>query len=166
VRPGVKSAILIGKYLNGVYWTATAGLVGLFGAMLIANQMVAEPIRLFFTLALLVLGASLGYGSVFALIGAVFPRRAMMICVVYIMIFEVLMSNVPAIINELTVQHRLLNILLRTMDWNLTSGMPSLIDENPVWWHLTALGCYVLVNLVAAALVLRWREYATSEQNQ
>ena len=165
VRPGGKTAMMLGKYLNGVGWTGSAALCGLTLALLVGRPDVADATWLYVVLAGLIVLSCLAYGSVYALLGAIFPRRAMVVSVGYMLIFEVLVSNIPAVVNQFTVQFRLFNVLLRAMDWSLPSR-PLTLSESSIVFHIFILAVYVSVNLIAAALVLRWREYATAEHNQ
>lgn len=165
VRPGGKWAILVGKYLNGIYWTGSAALLGLSLSVLVGRPDVSEPGRLFGVLCLLIVGACFGYGGMFALIGTMFPKRAMLLAVVYTLIFECLVASIPAVINQATVQHRLFSMLFSTMDWRLTDDATFTTSSQPIWVHLLALFIYTVVTLSAAGFALRWREYVTSEEN-
>ena len=168
VRPGGKVAVLLGKYLNGVCWTASAALMGLgLSIAVVTGQLrgpFEEPLVLGLALALLILASCLAYGSLYLLLGVLFPRRAMVVCVAYTLVVEVLVSIIPAIVNQLTVQHRLFNLLFKTLDLEI-DGLPFQLDSSPVWLHLAALVGYTLLNLSVAAFVLQHREYSTSEQS-
>ena len=165
VRPGGKFATLIGKHLNGVAWTASAALIGLTIGMLVGKLHVSEPIRLWCVMAGLVCFSCLAYGAVYSVIGALFHRRAMVVSVTYILIFEVVISNLPALINRFTVQHHLFNLLFRWMDWEAPDDVQFLIGAQPAWHHVAALVIYTLVMLTATSLILRWRQYVTSDEN-
>ena len=165
VRPGGKLALLIGKYLNGVLWTCSAAWTGLTLGMLVGSPQVAEPLRLWAVLALLALLACFSYGAAYALIGALFHRRAMVISVGYVLVFEFVMSNVPAVVNQLTVQYRLFNLLFDLIDLDGSEEMPLLLSEQPPLQHVLSLFVYVFVLLLAAAFCLRFREYSTAEES-
>mgnify|MGYP006966867631 CR=1 FL=1 len=167
VRPGGKFATLIGKYLNGVAWTASAALLGLTIGMLVGQLQVSQPLRLWCVMALLVVISCLAYGAVYSVIGALFHRRAMVVSVAYILIFEVVVSNLPALINRFTVQHHLINLLYRWMDWKVDKNNPLelVIGSQPAWQHVVALVAYTLFMLTAASLILRRRQYVTSDEH-
>ena len=136
-------------------------LVGLVG-----KPDVPELLKLWLVLALLVLLACFGYGAAYALIGSLFHQRAMVISVGYMLVFEFVMSNVPAVVNQLTVQCRLFNLLFGLMDWEVEEGMPPwLLSEKPPSHHVLMLVLYVAVVFLAAALCLRSREYSTAEES-
>lgn len=165
VRPGGKLATLLGKYLNGVGWTLTCCWGGLALVVLIGRPDVTAPLRLACVLAFVIGLAVVAYGAVYAVIGALFHRRAMVIAVAYMLIFELLVSNIPAFINKLTVQHRLLNILFRLMDWRLPPESPIQVGLDPAWQHTLILLCYTFLALTLAIAILWYREYVTNEEN-
>jgi len=165
VRPGGKFATLIGKYLNGIAWTASAALLGLTIGMLAGRLHVSQPLRLWCVMAGLVCLSCFAYGAAYAVIGAIFQRRAMVVSVAYILMFEVVISNLPALINRFTVQHHLLNLLFLGMDWEVPDNVRLLVGAQPAWVHLAALVSYTLFMLTAAVLILRWRQYVTSDEN-
>ncbi|MDP6468761.1 MAG: hypothetical protein QF918_13520 [Pirellulaceae bacterium] len=165
VRPGGKFATIIGKYLNGIAWTASAALLGLTIGMLAGRLHVSQPFRLWCVMACLVCFSCFAYGAAYSVIGTLFHRRAMVVSVAYILIFEVVISNLPALINRFTVQHHLFNLLFRWMDWEPPDDVQLLIGTQPAWHHVAALVLYTLVMLTAASLILRWRQYVTSDEN-
>lgn len=163
VRPGGKLATMIGKYLNGIAWTASAALVGLTIGMLAGQLHVSQPVRLWCVLAGLICFSCFAYGAAYSVIGAIFHRRAMVVSVAYILLFEVVVSNLPALINRFTVQHHLFNLLFLWMEWDAPDDVQLLIGTQPAWQHVAALVAYTLVMLTAAALIVRWRQYVTSD---
>jgi hypothetical protein len=51
------------------------------------------------------------------------------------------------------------------MDWEAPDDVQLLIGTQPAWHHVAALVLYTLVMLTAASLILRWRQYVTSDEN-
>lgn len=181
-RPTGRIALLLGKYINGVMWSATAGWIAAtlsIAALMLAT--LAHPPRqnfgsgeqatleelfyLWLVLLLLVLLSSLAYGAICTLVAVIIPRRAMMICVAYVLVAEVFLSNMPALINEFTVQHRLANILARSLEFRIDPDIPIIFDDTAAWIHLTAVVCFTAVLLVAANIIICCREYITSDQS-
>jgi len=165
VRPNGKFVTVIGKYLNGILWTASAALLGLTIGMLAGQLPLSHPIRMWCVMAGLILFSCFAYGAAYSVIGAIFHRKAMVVSVAYILIFEVVISNLPAMINRFTVQHHLFNLLYHWMEWRVPDDVPLFIGRQPAWQHVTALVVYTLVMLTAATLILRWRQYVTSDEN-
>ena len=164
VRPSGKLSMLLGKYLNGVGWTLSGAWLGLTLGMLIAQPMLTEPFRFWWVMCLLSLLSCLAYGAVYSLLGALFPRKSMVVTFAYMFVFEVVVSNIPAVINQVTVHRRLLSLLFRLMEWQTLPGTTFEVGELPAAFHLAILVVYTTVLLAAAAGVIRWREYVTSEE--
>ncbi|MGE3779656.1 MAG: hypothetical protein AB7F89_20870, partial [Pirellulaceae bacterium] len=119
-----------------------------------------SPVRIPLILASLQVLATFAYGALFLAIGVLFPRRAMLICVGFTLLFEGVLSLLPAVVNQLTVQHRLLNLLWSWME----SGPPSaeferLLGEQPPEVHLLCLAGYTASMLTIALVGIRRREY-------
>jgi hypothetical protein len=80
------------------------------------------------------------------------------------LIFEFLVSMIPAVINKLTVQYRLRGLLFTWMDWrDLVSPEAGavLLGTEPAWLHVLILCGGVVVILAVAAQVIQHKEYAT-----
>ncbi len=109
VRPGGRTALLLGKYLAAVLWVMPAILAGLAGSVLIAASelTVEESKRIAFALVAIASLSCPAYAAVYLLLGTIFTKRSMAIAVVYTLIFELAISLVPAVINKFTVQFRL-----------------------------------------------------------
>lgn len=82
--------------------------------------------RLWFTMARLSMLSAMSYGALFLFIGALFPRRAMIFCVFYMGLVEVVLSLIPAIINRLTIQYRLRSLM---MNWAEPAGRDQMQDN-------------------------------------
>ena len=168
VRPRGRVSLLLGKYLTAVTWTALAGCVSATICVQIAQP--EEALRLWITMLALVGLACLGYGALYSLIGVLLHRRAMVIAVAYTLIFEFLVSLIPAVINKFTVQYRLRNLLVSFMDWRellmQESGEASdvLLGKEPPWLHVIILIGITIFLLAVAAQVIQRKEYATADE--
>ena len=92
----------------------------------------------------------------------------MVIAVAYTLIFEFLVSLIPAVINKLTVQYRLRGLLFTWMDWRdlmIPAGGRSVSGNEPAWLHLVILGGGVIVILTVAVQLIQHKEYATVADN-
>lgn len=165
VRPGGKISVVFGKYLNGVVWTMTAGAAGLSLAMLVAWPPVTSRWELYGILFALQFLGTISYGALYLLIGVMFPRRAMVIAVAYTLVFEVVVSLVPANINQLTVQHRLWNLLWSWTKWAQVPQIQLTLDDLSPGMHLIILVLYAAALLAISAVAVRKSEYlvATTE---
>ncbi|NLX54557.1 MAG: ABC transporter permease [Planctomycetaceae bacterium] len=162
VRPRGRVSVLLGKYLTAITWTALAGWASTTACVLIAQPGCA--LRLWGTMVALVTLACLAYGAIYSLIGVWLHRRAMAIAVSYTLIFEFLVSFIPAVINKFTVQYRLRNLLFTWMDWwDLVPIEAStlFLGSERAWVHVLILCGIVVAVLGVAAQVIQRREYAT-----
>lgn len=175
-RPHGATAMLIGKWIAAITWVVPAALVGLTLAVFIAspgagpaagpaNPAEAGAIRLWATLAGLILLSAPAYGALYLLLGAIFYKRAMVIAVVYTVIFEGVLGTVPAIVNKFTIQFRLRSLLV---DW---SGVDStevqsagFVGDSAWWVHTAALFGAVVLLLCGAILTVRFSEYSAAAE--
>lgn len=167
VRPRGALAVYLGKYLVAVAWTLPAAcLAAAAAARIMAPDNYGQLMVVMWPLNGL---SCLSYGAAYALIGVLFPKRAMVACVVYTIGSEVILATVPAAVNSLTIQFRLRCLLVRWMDWDR-----SLARDNPVFseyfgresaeWHLGALLVLAGGLLALGAWVLRWKEFTAEAE--
>ena len=112
ISPSGKGSILLGKYFTAVVTTAVTAWISL-GLCLAIVRPETDAWRLTAALAALIPLACAAYGALFVLLGVVFLRRAMVAAVAYTFISEVLVAFIPAVINQLTVQFHLRNLLAK-----------------------------------------------------
>ncbi len=164
VRPAGRRSVLLGKYLTAVTWTASAAITASTLSVLLAFP--EQPIRILLVLVALVILSCLAYGALYSLIAVVFHRRAMVFAFVYTLIVEVMVSFIPAMINELTVHYRLRSLLVIWMGWwddDLKEEWKLILSDQPAWVHLFILAAITSIFLVAAAMVLRFKEYVSAD---
>jgi hypothetical protein len=170
VRPGGKTNVLVGKYLTAVSWTLLAGWMALALAVILASP--PNAIGDWIAMAGLVLLSCMAYGAVFLFIGVLFRQRPMIVALVYTIVFEVLLGNVPAMINELTVQYRLRTLLIQWLGWTLDElpqgprqFLAAYMSDVPPWQHVAVLVLGSAALLSATAFILRQRELVASEDD-
>ncbi len=161
VRPYGRVHLLLGKYANATTWVFLAAVT----AISITSRFVwmVETERLWVVIVALSLLSSLAYGALYVLIAVVFPKKAMVFAVLYTLIFEGLVSLVPATINRLTIQYRLRSLLFHWMDWydKVPEDARILLSKAPPWQNVGVL-LGITVSLLAAAVVaIQFREYLT-----
>jgi len=161
-RPRGRVSVLVGKYLTGVTWTLLAGLVSTTVCILIARP--DDALRFWWAIMALVAFSCVSYGSMYSLFGVLFRRRAMVIAVAYTLIFEFLVSFIPAVINQLTVQYRLRNLLVTWLDWRdlMPPEAMILLGNEPAWLQMLVLCGVTVVLLVAAGVAIQRKEYVTA----
>ena len=157
MRPDGKQSVLLGKYLTACAWTASAGMAGILISIVVAQP--PDAVRLALVLCGLVLLSSMTYGAVFILLGVVFLKRGMVMAVIYTLTFELAISFVPAVVNQLTVQYRLRSLLAQWLDWDqLRHDTPFLFSSTPAWQQVLILVAISIVLLSCATAVLCSRQ--------
>ena len=166
VRPRGRVSVLLGKYMTAVAWTTLAGWTSATVCVLIARP--ENGLRLWCTTVALVAIASMSYGALYGLFGVWLHRRAMVLAVAYTLIFELLVSLIPAVINKCTVQYRLRGLFVTWMDWRNLVGEQTkevFLGNEPAWLHLTILAVGVVVVMSVALQLIQRKEYATASDN-
>ncbi|NQT36191.1 MAG: hypothetical protein HQ581_01800 [Planctomycetes bacterium] len=162
VRPGGRTAVLWGKYLTAVAWTAVTAWIGLTLALLVLQP--SDAGRLWGVMAVLVLLSCLTYGALYSLLGTIFLKRAMSICVFHALVLELVVGLIPAVINQFTVQYHLRCLLAIWIRWKKSPGeMQSWYGSAPAWQHVALLLAAVMVLMAIAGVILRYRELIRSE---
>ena len=162
VRPYGKTSLLLGKYLAAITWVLSAALVGLFIAVSIPE--IESRQQIVWLVARLTLLSCPAYAATYLFIGTLHPKRAMVIAVVYTVVAELLISFVPAIINQLTIQFRLRSLLIA---WSSAIGQnrvnellgAGLIGSVSPTTQVALLLCYIAAMLSLAIFTAHWREY-------
>lgn len=150
-RPHGPASVLVGNYAIGVVWGITAAMTALAVCLWIANV----PDGFFFLfrpLAIVILLACPAYGAIYAFIGVLVPRRAMVISVVYTLVVEGVISllpalGIPAIISRITVQYPLRSLMTR---WTLLDKVPPEITPLS---RFTTVGTSVLIDIASVVIV-------------
>lgn len=160
VRPGGKSAVLLGKYFAAATRTMLGTLLALSLALLIARPV--DGWKVFLVLGFIMAISSFSYAALFVLLGAVFPKRSMVLAVGYSLVIEFLVPRFPAIINQLSLQFRirstlrgLLELVKIEGEWKISFAylLPVHIGfEDPNWYSEVLLHLSILV-IVTFALV-------------
>ncbi len=167
VRPGGRTALILGKYLAAVTWVLPAAMVALTASSLIVDA--SGRFETWRVIAQITCLAVPAYAAVYLVLGTLFIKRSMVVAVAYTLIFEFGVSMVPAVINKLTVQYRLRALLV---DWaqipvsHTTDGMAtirSLLGDASPGWHVGVLVVYTAACLVAAVVLVRTREYGLAK---
>ncbi|HIQ20096.1 MAG TPA: hypothetical protein EYH34_02495 [Planctomycetes bacterium] len=166
VRPGGKSAVLLGKYLTAVAWTTAVGWLGV--SLCAMTMRLSDRLETWCVLGILILLSALAYGALFVLLGVVFLRRAMVLAVGYAFIMEFLTGFIPAVIHRFTIQYHLRSLLSQWTGWTPASlggafHQLSLFSPWPAWGHLLALLGGTAALLAAAGCILRQRELIKPE---
>jgi ABC-type transport system involved in multi-copper enzyme maturation permease subunit len=164
-RPVARWKVVAGKYLAiqaavlpptllslAVTWylLRQPGSPGLLGAMAVAAG-----------------GATVAYNALFVLLGFLFPRRALVLALVY-GVFEFLVSLIPALINTITVTYYLRSLVRRLGPYTdvekLEPELQRMVGGASLETAAAVVGGITLVALLAAAIMASRREYVVTEQ--
>lgn len=175
-RPYGRLAILFGKYVIAAAWAFVVSEIGMTLCVLQLGEsrLISglSVVQVWTALSALLFLASMVYAAVFSLFGVLAQRRAMVVSVIWFLMFEVVFAMVPAVIGKFTMTYHLLSLLLQWVEW-IFSQTGEELDEfkmlygiAPPWVHLSAIVGMTVFALAAAAFVIRWREYLTLEDAQ
>ncbi len=173
-RPDGPVSVLLGKYLVGVLWGISAALVSLVGCLLIA-KVPEGSWQLFLPLATLIVLGCPAFGAIYALIGTILPRRAMVIAVVYSLTFEGFVSflpallGAPALISRVTILYPLRALLTKwlRLDRITESDFNNLLVADSS--DFVDVGSVILITIFAlgaAVMVLRVQEHSAADESE
>ena len=165
-RPNGIFWMLLGKFLVSVTWATTAAWLGTaFSVMLCGMD---EKLRMLSSLTALSLLSALAYSAVYMLVGAIAPKRAMVFCMMYTVIVELVFGSIPAVINRMTVQFRLRTLFVNWMP------LDKRIKDESVFQYVMIEGtsfmqCFWLITLsvlflVAAVVVAHRKEFTSATE--
>jgi ABC-type transport system involved in multi-copper enzyme maturation permease subunit len=167
VRPHGPISVLIGKYLVAVSWSIPVGIVS--ATLGVVAMGADQMMRMIVVQCALVILSCVSYSAVFLLIGVIAPKRAMVLGILYAIVFEMALALVPAAVNLLTVQYRLRCLLVRWMDFDV-----AMVEDNPVFkayfgddnaaWHVGTLIAMTIGYLAATAALLHYREFTSASE--
>lgn len=164
VRPGGRRALLLGTFLAAVIWTSVVGIVAAILAVAVVG--VGRPLPLVALFAGLVILSAVGRAALFSLPAVILPKRALVASVAVGLVVEYLAGFIPAVVNQATVSLRLRSLLVAWMGWRqrLPVEMQLLVDPQPAWVQVAAIGILAAVLLTAAAKILDYRQFPPSEE--
>ncbi|MCU0711924.1 MAG: hypothetical protein MUC43_07675 [Pirellula sp.] len=114
VRPKARWAMITGKYMVAVAWTASCTSLSTSLCVLVISMSGAW--KVWITLSCLCWLSAICYGALFMLIGTLIQRRAMVIAFFYAIFVEFILATIPAVINQFTFSFRLWSILYNSID--------------------------------------------------
>ena len=128
-----------------------------------------KPWQIWWAMTRMVCLSAPAYAAVYLLLGTIMPRRGMVMAVGYSLLFELIVSFVPAVINKLTVHHHLQALMLEWCEMEISpefmSGAATLIGNSPTWHHIAILILYPPVLLAISIAILRSREFSSSAES-
>ena len=169
-RPGGRIGIFLGKYFAAVLGSFAVSFVALSLSVAIVSRIgtLQDPLRLWFSLCGIYGLACLSYGAVFSLIGTITYRRAMVVGVGYLIAWEIIMANLPALVNRLAVRYHLQSLGIAWLGYFLPPDTEEVYSQiygpqSPAF-HLLALAVVTILCLLAGMFVIVNRQYITSDE--
>ena len=167
IRPNGGTAVLLGKYLAAVTMVIPVAVLGLTIAVPLSG--VEGGFQVWWTFVRLVCLSCPAYSAIFLLLGVINPRRAMLLAVAYALVFELIISFIPAVINKFTVQYRLRALLVKWCDItpppDAKTNVLALIGNSPPIQHVLVLLILPLVLLCASIVILRRSEFTSAAES-
>ena len=159
-RPYGRRCILLGRYAVAVLWASSANVVSVLVCCFIAGVQSAAPALLGVTLL-----SCFAYASLFCLLAVMFPRRAMSVAFGLTLLLELVVSFIPAMIHNVSIEYHL-RCLLGSWIWQgtrLVKDTPMIFSGHSPWLHVFSLTAYSIILLAVAILVVESRELPTDE---
>jgi len=168
-RPNGIFWLMLGKYVVAVTWGASAAIAGVTVAIPLTGMGVTAGFDLWWTMLRLCLLSCGAYAAVFMLIGTIIPHRAMVFCVAYTAVVEVMISLIPAVINRITVQYRLRSLFV---SWTgeekrlrNTQFFEYVFNEDGNMLQIFWLVALTSVFLVTAVVIAHRREFTAAAES-
>lgn len=157
LRPLGKQAVVLGKYLAAVALSIAGGVCStLISGVTIVER--ANAVEFIWPICCLVVLSSIAYGALYVLIGVLFQKRGMVIAFAYTLLVEVVVSAVPATINQFTVSYRLRSLLYDWVELPLPTSNSVLIGSESATVQIAKLLIFTTLLLGAAVTIVRFRE--------
>lgn len=173
VRPRGIVAMLLGKYLVAVIWTlAVCGVSLALSILIAAVAQVPNALHMGFVFSILITLAAFAYAAIFALIGVLFHRRAMVFAMAYVILFELLIAQVPAIINQITVRHHLTALAVKWLDFRILGDeeIPDFIIQQMLgtqeadWQNILMILITATIALALSIQLISKREFLSVDE--
>jgi len=130
-----------------------------------AQRVIVAALQSAAALAALTVLSTIVYSPLFAAIGCIAPRRAMLIAFSYTLIFEVLIALIPAVVNRITVQYHLRCLLTKWIDLGINDVEGRFLSsQSSPAWHVGCLLTMSLLWTVVSLTVVHFRTYVTNDE--
>ena len=162
VRPLPRWRFVVGKYLGIVAALAVPTSVSLLLSWLLLGA--GSGLAVFGGVLVGTIGALIAYNALFTLFGFVLPRRAMIVALLYGLIFELVLSFVPALVNQFTVTYYLRSLVVAILDLRVPEEIARVVGGASVPGSLIAIATIVAVALGLSSWFASHREYVVKDR--
>ena len=161
-RPLPRWKYVVGKYLGILSVLAVPASLSLLGSWaLLGGELDFTTYAALLACTLLAL---VGYNAVFILFGFLIPRRAMIAALLYGVVFELLLSLAPALVNQITVTYYLRSLMVELLNLEIPAELTAMVGGAGLSGGLLGLAVITLVSLALASLLASKREYVIQDQ--
>ncbi len=163
MRSSGRGMVLVGKYLTSVIWTLSAACVAVTVCTLVVGPAIGS--ELWWVLIKLSTLSCIVHASLYIAIGTIFYRRTMVAAVLYTVVVEYVVSFIPALVNQFTINYRLRGLLANWMNWeDARSEAENIFGSESASVHLQMLVLMVVVFLGIAIYRVQRTEYPTQQE--
>ncbi|MFT5049220.1 MAG: ABC-2 type transport system permease protein [Chlamydiales bacterium] len=161
-RPLPRWHFVVGKYLGIVASLAIPTAISLTASWMILGF--SSDISLLIGILAGAIGALFAYNAVFIFFGFLTPRRAMIVALIYGILFELILSFVPALINQITVTYYLRSLVVEILDLQVPREMARVVGGASLPFALAALLAIIVVTLGASSVMAAQHEYVVKDE--
>jgi len=161
-RPIARWRIVTGKYLAIVSALVPATAISLSVSWFLLGA--PDPTGLLPGLLAGAIGGILAYNAVFVLLGFLAPKRAMVLALIYGVVFEFILSFVPALVNEATITYYLRSLVVGIVQLEVPQEIARIVGGASLTTSILALACTTTLALGISSLLASRREYPITDQ--
>lgn len=153
---------VVGKYLGIVSALVVPACLSLLASWLILGG--EGGLNAVAALAVGTAGALIAYTAIFIMFGFLVPRRAMIAAILYGVVFELILSFMPALVNRLTVTYYLRSLVADMLEIQIPREASRIIGGATPQASLFALAIITLCALAISSLLAAHKEYLIHDQ--
>ncbi len=153
--------ILLGKSLTTAL--VLACMISLSMSICFALAGMPFGVRLWLALLATIFAACFAYTALFALLGIALPKRAITAGLIYAVMVEVILSFVPALINEITISHYLRSMAFHIADIAMPMEVRMVIGDASATTAIAALITAPILAFLLSSVIIHRREWPLTE---
>lgn len=161
-RPLPRWKFVLGKYLGIICALIVPTMVSLLASWLLLEAIGGLELLL----ALLVgsCAALLAYTAVFVLFGFLVPRRAIIVALLYAVIFELVLGLVPALVNQFTVTYYVRSLVVGMLELEVPKEVSRIVGGASLPGAVLGLAIIIAATLVTSSWLAANREYVIKDE--
>lgn len=161
-RPLPRWKFVLGKYLGSLAALILPTVLSLLVSWLVLGAQGGLP--MIAAIGISAVLALVAYNAIFALFGFLIPRRALIVALLYGVVFELVLSFIPALVNQVTVTYYLRSLAVEILELPVPREAARVIGGASVPGALLAIAVITVTTLAAASMLAARREYVVKEE--